>query len=42
VTGVRTRAETLGIGLLLATFGGFLDAYAFVGHDVTNAQTAAH
>jgi uncharacterized membrane protein YoaK (UPF0700 family) len=28
------------MGLLLAAAGGFLDVYAFVGHDVANAQTA--
>ncbi len=40
MTGIRTRTESFGIGLLLATVGGFLDAYTFVGHRVfANAQT---
>jgi uncharacterized membrane protein YoaK (UPF0700 family) len=40
MTGIRARAETLPIAILLAGVGGFLDAYTFVGHRVfANAQT---
>lgn len=40
VTSIRTRSETLAVGVLLAAVGGFLDAYTFVGHAVfANAQT---
>ena len=40
MTGIRTRNETLAIGVLLTAVGGFLDAYTFVGHAVfANAQT---
>jgi uncharacterized membrane protein YoaK (UPF0700 family) len=40
VTSIRTRNETLAIGVLLTAVGGFLDAYTFVGHAVfANAQT---
>jgi uncharacterized membrane protein YoaK (UPF0700 family) len=40
MTGIRTRAESLAVGVLLVTVGGFLDAYTFVGHRVfANAQT---
>jgi uncharacterized membrane protein YoaK (UPF0700 family) len=40
MTGIRTRSESVAIALLLATVGGFLDAYTFVGHQVfANAQT---
>jgi uncharacterized membrane protein YoaK (UPF0700 family) len=40
MTGIRTRNETLLVGVLLTVVGGFLDAYTFVGHAVfANAQT---
>lgn len=40
MTGIRTRNESLAIGVLLGAVGGFLDAYTFVGHAVfANAQT---
>jgi uncharacterized membrane protein YoaK (UPF0700 family) len=40
MTGIRTRPESLHIGVLLAGVGGFLDAYTYVGHRVfANAQT---
>jgi hypothetical protein len=40
MTGIRTRNETLLVGVLLTAVGGFLDAYTFVSHAVfANAQT---
>jgi hypothetical protein len=41
VTGVRTRAEVLPVGMHLAGPGGFLDAYTFVGYNgvFANART---
>jgi uncharacterized membrane protein YoaK (UPF0700 family) len=40
MTGLRKRTETVLEGILLATVGGFLDAYTFIGHRVfANAQT---
>ncbi|HEY7048814.1 MAG TPA: YoaK family protein [Jatrophihabitantaceae bacterium] len=40
MTGIRSRPETLGMGMLLAAVGGYLDAYTFVQDRVfANAQT---
>jgi uncharacterized membrane protein YoaK (UPF0700 family) len=40
MTGIRRRPETLLQGVLLATVGGFLDAFTFIGYRVfANAQT---
>ncbi len=40
MTGIRTRSESAGLGMLLAAVGGYLDAYTFVQHRIfANAQT---
>jgi uncharacterized membrane protein YoaK (UPF0700 family) len=40
MTGIRSRPETIGMGMLLAAVGGYLDAYTFVQDRVfANAQT---